>query len=114
MNITQKTISTVSGVGSAVTRLEGLIFGILLEYAETAPATTTVTIKELEGAKRQIIEVAENNADYHFVPQIPAVTTANAPLGNTSIIPVTGERLSIVVTGGGTVADAVTVWIWSE
>ncbi|GAB4521151.1 MAG: hypothetical protein OHK0046_32180 [Anaerolineae bacterium] len=114
MNLTKKSITTSSGTGSATTRLDGLIFGVLIQYHPNAPATTTVTIREVEGAKRQLAQVAENNTDYHFVPQIPGVGTDNTPVSTYSVLPVSGERLSIAVTNGGSLEDAVTVWFWSE
>lgn len=114
MNLTQKSVTTNSGSGSAITRIDGLIFGILIAYNPAAPATTTVTLRELDGAKRTIIELADNNTDYQFVPQIPGVTPDNNQLSTYSVVPMSGERLGIIVSDGGSLPDAVTVYIWSE
>lgn len=114
MELTTVSVDTVSGSGQAVTRLDGLIYGVLITYDAAAPATTTVTIAELEGAQRQIIQIASNNTDYQFVPQIPGVGADNTSLSVYSLVPVTGERLAVNVTSGGTIPDAVTVWFWTE
>lgn len=114
MNLTSKIISTSSGNGEAFTRLDGLIFGVLIQYADAAPATTNVLIEEVEGAERKIVEVVDNNTDYQFVPQIPGISADNVPLATYSMMPVTEERIRISVTDGGTVSGAVTVWFWTE
>lgn len=120
MSIHRIPVSTTGAAGSATgsKRSALLVYGritaIRVDYAASAPATTTVTVKELGAMGRTLLDVPAGNTDGVFYPSAQLQGITGTGIGEYVPFVVAGEALEVTVGASNQLTDAVIVTVQTE
>jgi hypothetical protein len=110
-------VTTAGGAGvaagnaSLLRKIKGFLLDIFLDYNAAAPATTDVTITQVDRPGGNLLVVSNNATDGLYTPRTKPVDNANAPITNAfDKFPINGT-INVAVAQCDALTDAVVAYI---
>lgn len=105
--------ATGTGTGTAY----GTLAGIVVNYHASAPATTTVVVKEtINGVDRTLLSLSAGNTDGYYNPQSPthAISGGAAVASVYTPFRLSGSQITVTVAASNALTDAVQVTLLTD
>lgn len=100
---------SASGTTDSTLPISGILVGVRIDYHASAPATTDVTITELNGLERTLLTVSNTNSDGVYYPFVELQDTSGAGQGNYAPQVLSSSRIRVSVAQADALTDAVVV-----
>lgn len=111
----QITVDTTGSAGSATGSgesddpIDGGLWSIHINYHASAPATTVVTITEVDGAARTLFTAPAGNTDIEYYPRGQLCDDAGVDQGVSAVIAIPNRKISVDVSASDALTGAVVV-----